>query len=133
MALTGDEMETPQPIAAEEPEFLTVRQAARHLNVSPSCVYRLCTANKLTHYKFGDGQGPVRIRRSDLLDMIQDCRIEKEEVEAGTDEGRKPVKQTGYVFKHLFVREKHACGETTRAGTPCTRITRDERCRQHRA
>lgn len=126
-------METQQTSAADEPEFLTVKQAARHLNVSPSCVYRLCTANKLTHYKFGDGRGAVRIRRADLLDMIQDCRIEKEEIEARTGEGRKPMKQTGYVFTHLFVREKHACGAPTRAGTPCTRLTREERCRQHRA
>lgn len=126
-------MEPQKPGAADEPEFLTVKQAARHLNVSPSCVYRLCTTNKLTHYKFGDGRGAVRIRRADLLDMIHDCRIEKDKVEAGTGEGRKPVTQTGYVFKHLFVREKHACGAPTRAGTPCTRLTREERCRQHRA
>lgn len=126
-------METQQPGAADESEFLTVKQAARHLNVSASCVYRLCAANKLTHYKFGDGRGAVRIRRAYLLEMIQDSRIEKEEGEARTGEGRKRVKQTGYVFKHLFVRQKHACGATTRAGTPCTRMTRQERCRQHRA
>ena len=126
-------MEPPQPNEADVSEFLTVKQAARHMNVSPSCVYRLCTANKLTHYKFGDGQGAVRIRRADLLDMIQRCRIEKQEGEARTGERRKPVKQTGYVFKHLFVREKHACGAPTRAGTPCTRLTSDDRCRQHRA
>jgi excisionase family DNA binding protein len=125
-------METQQPSVADESDFLTVKQAARHLNVSPSCVYRLCTANKLTHYKFGDGQGAVRVRRADLLDMIQGCRIEKEKNEAGTGRVRKPVKPSGYVFKHLFVREKHACGAPTRAGTPCTRWTRDERCRQHR-
>lgn len=126
-------MEPPQPNAADEPESLTVKQAARHLNVSPSCVYRLCSIGKLPHYKFGDGQGAVRIRRADLLDMIQGCRIEKEEGEAGTSRWQKPVKQSGYVFKHLFVREKHACGAPTRAGTPCTRWTRDDRCRQHRA
>ena len=122
-----------EPCRSYESEFMTVKQAARHMNVSPSCVYRLCSIGKLAHYKFGDGQGAVRIRRTDLLDMIQGCRVEKEEGEAGAGARRKPVKQSGYVFKHLFVRETHACGAPTRAGTPCTRWTRDERCRQHRA
>jgi excisionase family DNA binding protein len=98
-----------KPSVSDEPEFLTVKQAARHLNVSLGCVYRLCSTGKLPHYKFGDGQGAVRIRRADLLDMIQGCRIEKQEGDLKNGERRKPVKQTGYVFKHLFVLEKHAC------------------------
>lgn len=124
-------MDNPQPTLPDEPEFLTVKQAARYLNVSLSCVYGLCKTNKLTHYKFGDGRGAVRIRRDDLLDMIRRCRIEKQEGETRTGERRKPLKPTGYVFQRLFVREKHACGATTSAGTPCTRMTRDQRCRQH--
>src|SRR3954470_24597205 len=99
-------MEPPQPDEADVSVFLTVKQAAFHMNISPSCVCRLCSIGKLPHYKFGDGQGAVRIRRADLLDMIQGCRIEKEEGEVGTGGRRKPVKESGYVFKHLFVREK---------------------------
>ena len=63
----------------------------------------------------------------------QDFVDEEEEGEARTGARQMPVKQGGYVFKHLFVREKHACGAPTRAGTPCTRLTSDDRCRQHRA
>lgn len=125
-------METQLPNEADESEFLTVKQAARHMNVSPSCIYRLCSIGKLPHYKFGDGEGAVRIRRADLLDMIQGCRIEKEAGDAATGERRKPDRQTGYVYKHLDFRPKHSCGGITKAGTPCTRMTRDERCRPHR-
>jgi hypothetical protein len=41
--------------------------------------------------------------------------------------------QTGYVLKHIDLRPQHACGAKTKAGTPCTRLTRDERCPQHQS
>ena len=53
-------MEDKQGVS-NEPVFLTVKQAVRNLNVSLSCVYQLCSIGKLPHYKFGDGQGAVRI------------------------------------------------------------------------
>jgi excisionase family DNA binding protein len=126
-------MENIQPDMPEQPEFLTVKQAARYLSISPSCVYRLCATNKLTHYKFVEGRGAVRIRREDLLDFVQRCRIEKQEYEVTNGKHQKPAKQTGYVCKHIDLRPQHACGAKTKAGTPCTRLTRDERCPQHQA
>jgi hypothetical protein len=39
-----------------------------------------------------DGRGAMRIRRDDLLDLIQGCRIEKHEGQARSDERWKPVK-----------------------------------------
>lgn len=123
--------ENSQPSLPNEPEFLTVKQAAKYLNVSQGCIYRLCTTNKLSHYKFGDGRGALRIKRSDLLEFVQRCRIEQREVN-GKIEAR-PGKRPEYVFKHLDLRPNHACGGMTKAGTPCTRMTRDERCRQHQA
>lgn len=126
-------MESRQPNGSGEAEFLTVKQAASYLNVSRSCVYDLCAMNKLAHYKFGDGSGAVRIRRDDLLDFVQGCRIEKQEHEATNGKHQKSAKQIGYVLKHLDLRPKHECGAMTRAGTPCTRMTRDERCPQHQS
>jgi excisionase family DNA binding protein len=122
---------TPLP---PEPEFLTVKQAAKYLNVSQGCIYRLCSTNTLGHYKFGEGRGAIRINRTDLLEFVQRCRIEKREVNGKVD-GRpgKSSKRQEYIYQHLDLRPKHACGGMTKAGTPCTRMTRDERCRQHQS
>ena len=122
-------MDNDPTFLSPEPEFLTVKQAAKCLNVSLGCVYRLCTTSTLSHYKFGEGRGAIRISRTDLLEFIKRCRIEKREVN-GSVESR-PGKRPEYVFKHLDLRPKHACGGVTKAGTPCTRMTRDERCPQH--
>jgi excisionase family DNA binding protein len=72
-----------KPGVSDEPEFLTVKQAARHLNISPGCIYRLCSTGKLPHYKFGDGQGAVRIARGDLLEFVRGCRVEKRDGRTG--------------------------------------------------
>lgn len=120
------------PGVADEPEFLTARQAARHLNVSQGFIYRLCANGKLRHYKLGDGQGALRIRRDDLLEFVRGCRVEKRDADAGTGKpGHRPGTRGGYVYKHLDLRPKHACGAVTKAGTPCTVPTRGERCRRH--
>lgn len=122
------------PGMSDEPKFLTVKQSARRLNVSVGCVYRLCSTGKLPHYKFGDGQGAVRIARDDLLEFVRGCRVEKRDADAETcNPGRRTGTRGGHVFKHLDVRPKHACGAVTKAGTPCTVPTRGERCRRHAA
>lgn len=115
-----------------EPEFLTVKQTAKYLNVSQGCIYRLCITKKLSHYKFGEGRGAIRINRAELLEFVQRCRIEEREVN-GRVEARpgKSGKHQEYIYKHLDLRPQHACGGMTKAGTPCTRMTRDERCPQH--
>jgi excisionase family DNA binding protein len=120
------------PGVSDEPKFLTVKQSSRRLNVSVGCVYRLCSTGKLPHYKFGDGQGAVRIARDDLLAFVRGCRVEKGDADAETGKpGRRTGTEGGYDFKHLDVRPKHACGAMTKAGTPCTVPTRGERCRRH--
>ena len=117
-----------------EPNFLTVKQVAEYLNVSLGCVYRLCTTNRLTHYTFGDGQGAIRIKREDLLAFVQRCRIVESEVDDRVEASRqKRSKPTGSVYKHLDFRPDHACGVLTKAGTPCTRMTKNQQCHQHQA
>jgi excisionase family DNA binding protein len=49
---TPDDAVQPAPPGTE---FLTVKQTAEYLNVSPSIVYRLCLTRRLSHYKFGEG------------------------------------------------------------------------------
>jgi excisionase family DNA binding protein len=122
-------MDNESPLPPDQ-EFLTVKQAAKYLNVSASCVYRLCITGKMAHYKFGDDQGAIRINRSELLVFIQRCRVQ-ERSEPVDVEGRHRRSASGYIFKHLFVDERHPCGGMTKAGTPCTRLTREERCLQH--
>lgn len=128
MACEGFVMENPLPTLLEGPQFLTVEQAAGCLNVSPSCVYRLSVTNRLTHYKFGEGRGALWIGRDKLLAFIRGCLVEKRPDDAGTEERTKPRAAAGYGYKRLDLRPKHACGATTKAGSPCTRMTRDKRC-----
>jgi excisionase family DNA binding protein len=45
---------------------LTVRDAARALEVSESCVYKLCRARMLGHRRVGVGRGAIRIDRAHL-------------------------------------------------------------------
>ena len=42
--------------------MLTVKDAARILNVSPALVYTLCAQGKLEHERYGLGRGTIRIR-----------------------------------------------------------------------
>ncbi len=116
------------------PKFLTVRQVAEYLNVSPGCVYRLCSTNSMVHDTFGDGQGAIRIKRDDLLAFVHSCRIESRQESRRVDtRSERQGKRTEYVFKHLDFRPEHTCGFVTKAGTPWTRMTKDDRCNQHQA
>jgi excisionase family DNA binding protein len=122
-------MEQSHPLPTDQ-EFLTVKQTAKFLNISASCVYRLCITGKMTHYKFGDGQGAIRINRTELQEFIERCRIDERKAQevVGTGQRRSP---SGYVCQRLFVEDRHPCVGATKAGTPCTRLTRGERCAQH--
>lgn len=116
-----------------EPEFLTVKQTAKYLNVSQGCIYRLCITKKLSHYKFGEGRGAIRINRAELLEFVQRCRIEEREaISHCEDRPRRAIKNSKYVYKHLRLEPEHPCGALTSAGTPCARMTQDERCYQHK-
>jgi excisionase family DNA binding protein len=108
------------------PQYLTVKQVAECLNVSPSLVYRLCDSGKLRHHRFGAGRGAIRVGRADLDEFVLSSRIDEQDDCPRRDHRPEPV-----VFKHLDLRPKHACGATTKAGTPCTVPTRGERCRRH--
>lgn len=120
------------PPLPDEPEFLTVKQAAKHLNISPGCVYRLCITRKLTHHRFGDGRGAIRFRQQDLLDFISRCRVERLAPEPlSREDHRRHEKPSEYVYKHLDLRPRHACGARTRAGTTCKRMTEHDRSAQH--
>lgn len=115
-----------------EAEFLTVRQVAKYLNISQGSVYRLCAAKTLGHYKFGEGSGAIRISRTDLDEFTRSCRVEKQDANVQTAiSNRRSGTKINYTFKCLDLRPQHACGVMTKAGTPCTKLTRDERCGLH--
>jgi excisionase family DNA binding protein len=113
-------------------EFLTVKQTAEYLNVSASIVYRLCVTGKLGHYRFGGGNGAIRVRRADLQEFVQRRKVEKKAEGPGAEGGR-PRDRSGpkLVYARLDLRPKHTCGAVTNAGTPCTHRTRDRHCHQH--
>lgn len=110
-----------------EPEFLTVKQAAKHLNLSGSCVYRLCITGKMPHYKFGNGSGAIRISRKELHAFIERCRVDERKLQGVGSRS----KASDYVCQRLDFRPRHSCGVMTKAGTPCTNMTKDEFCHLH--
>lgn len=52
-------------------EFLTVKQVATLLNISPRSVRRMLAANELGAYKL---QGVIRISKSDIDRYLEKCR-----------------------------------------------------------
>ncbi|MCC7423964.1 MAG: helix-turn-helix domain-containing protein [Planctomycetaceae bacterium] len=46
--------------------YLTVREVAKRLQVSASCVYQLIDMGKLPHFRIGVGRGVIRILEEDL-------------------------------------------------------------------
>ena len=55
-------------------KFLTVKQAAEHLNVGKKTIYAACQPNAkhvLKHARIGQGRGTIRINRSDLDDFTR--------------------------------------------------------------
>lgn len=120
---------------ASEPsgtKFLTVRQAARQLNISPSLVYRLCETRRLRHFRFGEGRSAIRVDQADLDEYVRRSRIDKTETPPQAERPARRAKPSGgYVFQRLDFRPVRACGATTKAGTPCPMRTRDERCHMH--
>jgi excisionase family DNA binding protein len=57
-------------------ELITVREAARRLEVSTAPVYALCAERKLTHLRVGTGRGTIRIRMEDLVAFIENRKVE---------------------------------------------------------
>ncbi len=47
--------------------YLTVKQVAQHLNVSPSVVYQLLDSGRLACHRIGKGRGTIRVSAGDLL------------------------------------------------------------------
>jgi len=52
--------------------FLTVRQVAEQLQVSPSMVYQLCAQGKILHHRFGLGRGTIRISPEQLHRYLEE-------------------------------------------------------------
>jgi len=78
---------------SQTPQLLTVREAAKLLNISKSFVYELAASRRITCYKIG--RGAIRFCLEDLLDYLEQCRI-------GTRETTKcPTRPTGVTFQHL--------------------------------
>lgn len=113
-------------------KFMTVRQAARQLNISPSLVYRLCETRRLRHFRFGEGRSAIRVDKADLDEYVRRSRIDVTETQPDSERPARRAKPSGgYVFRCLDFRPIRACGAVTKAGTPCPMRTRDERCHLH--
>ncbi len=57
-------------------ELLTVREAARRLEVSTATVYSLCAERKLTHLRVGTGRGTIRILVEDLVAFVESRKVQ---------------------------------------------------------
>lgn len=57
-------------------ELLTVREAARRLEVSAATVYALCAERKLAHLRVGTGRGTIRIRVEDLVAFVENRKVQ---------------------------------------------------------
>lgn len=56
----------PEP---EIPAYLTVREAAEALKLTPSMLYKLAAANRIPHYRYGPKT--IRFAASDLQDWAR--------------------------------------------------------------
>jgi excisionase family DNA binding protein len=59
-------------------EMLTVQDVALILKVSNSLVYDLIASGKIACHRIGNGRGAIRVRRDDLEQYINRCRVEPE-------------------------------------------------------
>jgi excisionase family DNA binding protein len=55
---------------------MTVREAARALEVSESLVYKLCAAGRLGHRRVGLGKGVIRIDPEHIAAFNRACAVE---------------------------------------------------------
>ena len=56
--------------------YLTVREAADRLRISPSSVYLLIEQGRLAHHRVGARRGAIRINETDLTAYLAACRQE---------------------------------------------------------
>ncbi len=54
---------------------LTVRQAARQLNVDDRTIYSLCSSGAIAHHRIGNGRGTIRIAPDDLNRFLDSSRV----------------------------------------------------------
>lgn len=59
----ADVMNSQKP---NQPEYLTVAEAAKVLSISPHLVYQLCRCGRLRHERLGTGRGTIRIASAAL-------------------------------------------------------------------
>ena len=55
---------------------MTVREAAKRLEVSVSTIYALCAKGLMPHSRVGLGRGVVRISEDDLKVFLESCRAD---------------------------------------------------------
>jgi excisionase family DNA binding protein len=58
-----------------EAGWLTVKEAAVALGLSPSIVYQLAASKKLAHYKVGPNSGRIKFRPEDIAAYLEGCRV----------------------------------------------------------
>lgn len=56
--------------------LLTVKDVAKRLNVSPSCIYQLVESGRLSHHRIGLGRGAIRFSDADIDDYLAHVREE---------------------------------------------------------
>ncbi len=70
---------------------MTVKEAAKQLEVSARAVYSLCAAGLIGHMRIGVGRGSIRLEQADVDEYKRKAR-------EGTV---KPAPPSPYVLKHV--------------------------------
>jgi len=74
--------------------MLTVKEVAKRLKVSATCVYQLIEKGSLACHRIGIGRGTIRIGETDLSAFLDSCREE-------WSEGRQASPRSERKLKHL--------------------------------
>ena len=75
--------------------LLTVREVARRLNVSASCVYQLISQGEIRCHRIGVGRGAIRVSPDELEIYLKYCQCERVPLQVLPSGGRK--------LKHLHL------------------------------
>jgi excisionase family DNA binding protein len=75
--------------------MMTIKQAARRLNVSEKTVRNLIKSGRLGHHRIGAGSGVIRISEQSLAEHLAECEVRE------SGERTSPVRRQRTTLRHI--------------------------------